>query len=94
VPVHGEGHVALDNASALPRSGLVRFLRVLWELQRGAAMADREIGLAERPVFALHQLVLQPARVHAVDQIEWPWAELYAQDFRLGRQVSGNTWVS
>ena len=74
--VLGEGHVALHDARAHARAGLVGLLGVLGELQRGAAMADGEVGAVERAVLALLQLVLERAFVHAVDQIERPRAEL------------------
>ena len=73
-----ECDVALDDARAHARRGLVGLLGVLGELERGAAMADGEIGAVERPLLALLQLVLEPPVVDAVDQVERPRAELDA----------------
>ena len=79
----GEGDVALDDAGAHARTGHVRDIRVLGELQRRSAMADGKVGAIERAVLALHQLVLKPALVHALDQVERPRAELYARFFPI-----------
>ena len=79
-----ERDVALDDAGTLPRSTLVRLLGVLGELQRRAAVPDREVGAMERPVLALHQPVLQRAFIHALNQVERPRVQV-----RLNRRPCG-----
>ena len=75
--VLGESHIAFDHARTLARTGFIRFLGVLGELQRGAAMSDGEIGLVERTGLAALQLVLEAAVVQTVDQIEGAVADLH-----------------
>ena len=62
-----ECHVALDDARALTRTGLIRLFRVLRELQRRSAVCNHEIAATERAVLAALQLLLEPAVVHALD---------------------------
>ena len=74
--VFGKGHVALENPRAHAGARLVRFLRVLGKLQRGAAMADRERARPHRHARTAQQPLLQRAVGHFVDQEERPRAEL------------------
>ena len=74
--VLGEGHVALDDAGAHARGGVVRLLGVLGELQRGAAVADREVGAARLVVEACQESLLERAVVHLVDEELGSRAEL------------------
>jgi len=74
--VLGEGYVAFDDAGAHARGGFVGFLRVLGELHRRAAVADREIARAERAVGALLQRALERAVLHVLDEEERARAEL------------------
>src|SRR6185312_9408061 len=52
---------------------------VLGEFERRAAVADREIGAAERAVLAGKEFVLQLARVHALHEIVRARADLHAR---------------
>jgi hypothetical protein len=70
VPVGGEGHVAFQDTRALPGGGPVRFDRVLRELQRRAAMADRKFRHGRLLAEARHHLVLERTVLHPVDQIQ------------------------
>jgi hypothetical protein len=63
-----ERHVALDDARALARARGVRLFRVLGELQRRAAMRDRELRAAHEVAGAGGELALERAVVHAVDE--------------------------
>jgi hypothetical protein len=74
--IAGEGDVALDDAGTHARGGFVGFACVFRELQRRAAVADREIGALERAVLAAFELRLQRTRVHAGHQIKRPRADL------------------
>jgi len=76
--IAGEGDVALHNASAHARRRHVGFPRVLGELQRRAAMADREVSPVKRPVDALLQGRLELALVHILDEEEGARAKLHA----------------
>src|SRR4029453_9829928 len=74
--VRRERDVALDDAGAHAGGGLVGLLRVLGELEGRAAVADREVGLPERPVLALLEAVLERAFVQALHEVERPRADL------------------
>jgi len=75
--VAGEGDVALDDAGSHDGRGLVGFLGVLRELLRGAAVADGEIGLLERPGRAFLEALLERPRAHALHEVERPRPELH-----------------
>jgi hypothetical protein len=81
--VGGEADVALHDAGAHAHRGLVGLLRVLGELQRRAAVADREVGFAERARGAFLQALLQLARPHGVHQVERPRPELHGAAFPI-----------
>ena len=91
--VLGEGHVAFDDAGAHAGGGFVGFLRVLGELQRRAAMPDREVAPPERPV-ALPELRLERALGHLPHEIKGAGTELDAGllgegEGETGRHSSG-----
>ena len=88
--VLGEGHVAFDDAGAHARRRDVGFARMLGELQRGAAMADREVGPVERPCLALLEGVLQRPFVHVVDQEERTRPEMGERLVALGDRGGGD----
>jgi hypothetical protein len=48
---------------------------MLGKHQRGPAMADREVGFAER-AGALRELLLQRPVLHLVNEVERPWSDL------------------
>ena len=76
LPVLGERHVALDDACAHARAGLVGFLCMFGQLQRRAAMRNREVGTAERAVPALEQAGLERSGIHALHEEERTLAQL------------------
>src|SRR5262249_28087770 len=72
-----ERHVALEDACAHPRAGLVALLGVLGKLERAAApVADRKRRLLESVVSALLEGALERTGAHLFNEIEGPGAEL------------------
>jgi hypothetical protein len=74
--VVGKGLVALHDACAPARTGLIGHIGMLREQQGSATVSDGEIGPVEWAVFALHQAVLKLPLTHPLDEVEGPRAKL------------------
>ena len=79
--VAGEGDIAFEDARAHPRRRQVRSAAVFGELQRRAAMADRQPAAAVGPALggAGLQACLQRAFGQVLDQMEGPRSQLHRQ---------------
>jgi len=86
LPILGKGDVAFENAGAHPRRGDVGFARMLGELHRRPAMADREIRPEERSGFALLESILQGAIVHVFDEEKGARSKLDTHVVVLGKR--------
>jgi hypothetical protein len=82
----GEGDVAFDDAGAHPGSGQNAFPRVFRELQRRAAVGDRELTGSVGPVRAAGpEPFLRRTLLHRVDEVEGARSELGCGRGRLCR---------